>query len=117
MFNYLFQHLVSKKDIRIFNGNYFYYILFRFFRYFISGEFKISIFNFYVYASASNKQTSHSLIKKCNFSDTHELATINKFNSQQKTNKTETGIPPKNKKQKQQMSPGNKKRNTNKKNK
>jgi FkbM family methyltransferase len=80
MFNYLFQHLVSKKDIRIFNGNYFYYILFRFFRYFISGEFKISIFNFYVYASASNKQTSHSLIKKCNFSDTHELATINKFN-------------------------------------
>ena len=84
MFNYLFRHLVAKKDIRNFNGNYFYYILFRFFRHFISGEFKISIFNFYVYSSASNKQTSHSLIKKCNFSDTHELATINKFNKHKK---------------------------------
>jgi FkbM family methyltransferase len=37
-----------------------------------------------VYSSASNKQTSHSLIKKCNFSDTHELATINKFNKHKK---------------------------------
>jgi FkbM family methyltransferase len=80
MFNYFFKHLLSDKDIRAFNGNYFYYLIFRLFRHFISGEFKISIFNFYVYSSASSSETSHSLIKKCNFSDTHELDTINKFN-------------------------------------
>ena len=80
MFNYLFKKILFNQDIRDFKNNYLYYILFRICRHFITGEFKVKIFDFYVYSSASRKKTSHSLIKKCGFDDTHELNVIKKFN-------------------------------------
>jgi FkbM family methyltransferase len=54
--------------------------LFRVFRYFITGEFKVKIFDFYVYSSSNKKKTSYALIKKCGFDDEHELKIIKKFN-------------------------------------
>ena len=77
----IFQKLVKNKDIRNFKKKYFYYILFRLSRKFLNTYIELNIYNFKILASNKKNQTSHALLKKCNFDDQHELKTIRKFSN------------------------------------
>ena len=77
----IFQKLVKDKDIRNFKKNYFYYIFFRLSRNFLNNYIELKIHDFKIFASNKKNQTSHALLKKCNFDDQHELKTIKKFSN------------------------------------
>ena len=80
----IFQNYLDKKDIRKFKNNFFYYLLFRIFRNFLSHNLILQIYNFKVYGSIRRNKTSYFLLKKCEFGDYHELNTIKKFSNKNK---------------------------------
>jgi len=80
----IFQNIVLNKDIRIFKKNIFYYFFFRLIRNFLNNYIEIKIYNFKILASNKKNQTSHALLKKCNFDDQHELKTIKNFSKNKK---------------------------------
>ena len=75
----IFQSYLEKKDIRKLKNNFFYYLLFRIIRNFLSYNLILQIYNFKVYGSIKKNKTSYFLLKKCEFGDYHELNTIKKF--------------------------------------
>ncbi len=80
----IFQNYLNKKDIRKFKNNFFYYLLFRIIRNFLSHNLILQIYNFKVYGSIRRNKTSYFLLKKCEFGDYHELNTIKKFSNKNK---------------------------------
>ncbi|MDC0515899.1 FkbM family methyltransferase [Candidatus Pelagibacter sp.] len=80
-FTSLFQKLLINKDIRSYKKNIFYYLLFRIFRNFLEGSIIINIFNFKIYTSVNKNKASHSILKKCDFDDQHEIEIINKISN------------------------------------
>ena len=80
----IFQHYLAKKDIRRFKKNFFYYLLFRIIRNFLSYDLIIKIYDFKIYGSVEKSKTSYYLLKKCEFGDHHELQTIKKLSSKDK---------------------------------
>jgi FkbM family methyltransferase len=80
----IFQYIIRNKDIRTFKKNNFYYLFFRSIRRFLNNYVEIKIYNFKILASNKKNQTSHALLKKCNFDDQHELETIKKFSNNKK---------------------------------
>ena len=58
--------------------------MFRIIRNFLSYDLVIKIYNFKVYGSIKKNKTSHFLLKKCDFSDNHELNTIKKISEEGK---------------------------------
>ena len=80
----IFQLYLEKYDIRKFKNNFFYYLLFRIIRNFLSYDLVIKIYNFKVYGSIKKNKTSYFLLKKCEFGDYHELNTIKKLSSENK---------------------------------
>ena len=81
IFTFLFQKLLINKDIRSYKKNIFYYILFRIFRNFLEGSIITNIYNFKIYTSTSKNKASHSILKKCDFDDQHEIEIINKISN------------------------------------
>ena len=81
IFTFLFQKLLINKDIRSYKKNIFYYLLFRIFRSFFEGSIIANIYNFKIYASTNNNKASHSILKKCDFEDQHEIEIINKISN------------------------------------
>jgi len=80
-FTSLFQKFLINKDIRSYKKNIFYYLIFRIFRNFLEGSIIINIFNFKIYTSVNKNKASHSILKKCDFDDQHEIEIINKISS------------------------------------
>ena len=80
----IFQNIVKNKDIRIYKKNIFYYLFFRLIRNYLNDYIEITIQNFKVLAGYRKNQTSHALLKKCDFDDVHELNTIKKFSKNKK---------------------------------
>ena len=80
----IFQLYLEKKDIRKFKKNFFYYLLFRIIRNFLSYNLIIKIYDFRIYGSIQKSKTSYYLLKKCEFGDYHELQTIKKLSSKNK---------------------------------
>jgi len=80
----IFQLYLEKYDIRKLKNNFFYYLLFRIIRNFLSHDLVIKIYNFKVYGSIKRNKTSYFLLKKCEFGDYHELSTIKKLSSKNK---------------------------------
>jgi len=81
IFTFLFQKILIKRDIRSYKKNIFYYLLFRIFRNFFKGSIIINIYNFKIYASSNKNKASHSILKKCDFDDQHEIEIINKISN------------------------------------
>jgi len=81
IFTFLFQKLLINKDIRSYKKNIFYYILFRIFRNFFEGSILTNIYNFKIYTSTNKNKASHSILKKCDFDDQHEIKIINKISN------------------------------------
>ena len=81
IFTFLFQKLLINKDIRSYKKNIFYYILFRIFRNFLEGSIITNIYNFKIYTSTNKNKASHSILKKCDFDDQHEIKIINKISN------------------------------------
>ena len=79
LITYFFQRSLINKDIRIFKNFFFYYIIFRIIRNFLSQNILINIYNFKIFASIKKNKTSHYLLKKCDFGDNHELSIIKKI--------------------------------------
>ncbi len=75
----IFQQYLNGKDIRDFKDNFFYYIIFRLIRKFLSYDLLIQIYNFEVYSSINKNKTSHYLLKKCEFGDSYEIDLIRKL--------------------------------------
>ena len=75
----LFQNILKNKDIRFYKNSIIYYIVFRIFRNFLKGFVVINIYNFKIYISANKKKASHSILKKCDFDDKHEIGVLNKI--------------------------------------
>jgi len=80
----IFQKYIIKSDIRKLKNNFFYYLVFRIIRNFLSYNLIIQIYNFKVYGSIEKNKTSYFLLKKCEFGDYHELNTIKKFSNSNK---------------------------------
>ena len=80
----IFQNFVLGKDIRSFKNNILYYLFFRLVRNFLNNYIETKIFNFKILASNKKNQTSHALLKKCNFDDQHELKVIKNFSNNKK---------------------------------
>ena len=81
IFTFLFQKLLINKDIRSYKKNIFYYLLFRVFRNFFEGFILTNIYNFKIYTSTNKNKASHSILKKCDFDDQHEIKIINKISN------------------------------------
>ena len=77
----LFQKYISKKDIRTFKGNIFYYFFYRFSRLFFNEPLKIKIKNLNLYSNHKKNKTSYSLLQKCDFFDVSEINVIEKLNN------------------------------------
>ena len=80
----VFQKLLNNRDIRVFKNNFFYYLIFRIIRKFLTQDLIIEIYNFKIFGSAKKNKTSYFLLKKCEFGDYHELNTIRKFSNKNK---------------------------------
>jgi FkbM family methyltransferase len=80
-FTSLFQKFLIDKDIRSYKKNIFYYLLFRIFRNFLEGYIIADIYDFKIYASTNKNKASHSILKKCDFDDQHEIKIINKISN------------------------------------
>ena len=81
IFTFVLQKLLINKDIRSYKKNIFYYLLFRIFRNFFQGFIITKIYNFKIYTSANKNKASHSILKKCDFDDEHEIEIINKISN------------------------------------
>ena len=81
IFTFLFQKFLIKRDIRSYKKNIFYFLLFRIFRYFFEGFIITNIYNFKIYLSTNKNKASHSILKKCDFDDQHEIKIINKISN------------------------------------
>ena len=81
IFTSLFQKFLISKDIRSYKKNIFYYLLFRIFRNFFEGSILTNIYNFKIYTSTNKNKASHSILKKCDFDDQHEIKIINKISN------------------------------------
>ena len=79
-----FQNLIKNKDIRNFQNDYYYYLLFRLVRRFLNSYLEVNIFNFKILASNKKNKTSHALLKKCDFDDQSELQLINLISKKRK---------------------------------
>ena len=79
-----FQNFIKNKDIRNFQDNYYYYLLFRLVRKFLNSYLEVKIFNFKILASNKKNKTSHALLKKCDFDDQSELQLINLISKKRK---------------------------------
>jgi len=79
-----FQNFIKNKDIRNFQNNYYYYLLFRLVRKFLNSYLEVKIFNFKILASNKKNKTSHALLKKCDFDDQSELQLINLISKKRK---------------------------------
>ena len=79
-----FQNFIKNKDIRNFQNNYYYYLLFRLVRRFLNSYLEVKIFNFKILASNKKNKTSHALLKKCDFDDQSELQLINLISKKRK---------------------------------
>jgi len=79
-----FQNFIKNKDIRNFQKNYYYYLLFRLVRKFLNSYLEVKIFNFKILASNKKNKTSHALLKKCDFDDQSELQLINLISKKRK---------------------------------
>ena len=79
-----FQNFIKNKDIRNFQKNYYYYLLFRLVRKFLNSYVEVKIFNFKILASNKKNKTSHALLKKCDFDDQSELQLINLISKKRK---------------------------------
>ena len=75
----IFQNIVKNKDIREFKKSLLYYLSFRLFRNFFNNYIEINIYDFKIFASNKKNQTSHGLLKKCDFDDQSELNIIKIF--------------------------------------
>ena len=80
----IFQKYLINRDIRIFKKSLIYYFLFRVIRNFLSKNIILNIYKFKVYGSTNKNKTSYFLLKKCEFGDYHELATIKKISNKNK---------------------------------
>lgn len=80
----LFQSYIDDKDIRFFKNKKSYYLIFRFLRNFLLSDIILKIYNFRVFGSIKKSKNSHYLLKKCEFSDIHELETIKKISDKKK---------------------------------
>ena len=78
---FVLQKLLINKDIRSYKKNIFYYLLFRIFRNFLQGSIITKIYNFKIYTSTNKSKASHSILKKCDFDDKHEIEIINKISN------------------------------------
>ncbi|MDB4070488.1 FkbM family methyltransferase [Candidatus Pelagibacter sp.] len=83
-FTFLFQKFLINKDIRSYKKNIFYYLLFRIFRNLLQGSIITKIYNFKIYTSTNKSKASHSILKKCDFDDQHEIEIINKISNMNK---------------------------------
>jgi len=81
IFTSVLQKSLINKDIRFYKKNIFYYLLFRIFRNFFQGSIITKIYNFKIYASVNKNKASHSILKKCDFDDQHEIGIINKISN------------------------------------
>ena len=79
-----FQNFIKNKDIRNFQNNYYYYLLFRLVRRYLNSYLEVKIFNFKILASNKKNKTSHALLKKCDFDDQSELELINLISKKRK---------------------------------
>ncbi|MDB9773030.1 FkbM family methyltransferase [Candidatus Pelagibacter sp. Uisw_106] len=79
-----FQNFIKNKDIRNFQNNYYYYLLFRLVRRYLNSYLEVKIFNFKILASNKKNKTSHALLKKCDFDDQSELQLINLISKKRK---------------------------------
>lgn len=79
-----FQNFIKNKDIRNFQNNYYYYLIFRLVRKFLNSYLEVKIFNFKILASNKKNKTSHALLKKCDFDDQSELQLINLISKKRK---------------------------------
>lgn len=59
-------------------------MIFRFLRNFLLSDIILKIYNFRVFGSIKKSKNSHYLLKKCEFSDIHELETIKKISDKKK---------------------------------
>ena len=73
------QRYLKNRDIKKLKGNFFYYLLFRLCRTFLNNHIEIKIGNVKIFASHNKNKTSYFLLKKCDFGDSHELNTLEKF--------------------------------------
>ena len=80
----IFENYLANKDIRSFKNSFFYYLLFRIVRNFLTRDIIIKIYNFKVYGSIKKNITSYFLLKKCEFGDYDEVNTIKKFSENNK---------------------------------
>lgn len=80
----LFQSYIDDKDIRFFKNKKSYYLIFRILRNFLLSDIILKIYNFRVFGSIKKSKNSHYLLKKCEFSDIHELETIKKISDKKK---------------------------------
>ena len=79
-----FQKYLSSRDIRTFKDSFFYYLIFRIIRNFLTNDIVLKIYNFKVFGSIKKNKTSYFLLKKCEFGDYHELDTIKKISKRHK---------------------------------
>lgn len=75
----IFQNLIKNKDIRYFQKNIFYIILFRILRLYCKKEIVVNIYNFKLYCSFKKNVGSHSIIKKCRSDNETVFKSINKI--------------------------------------
>ena len=80
----LFQKYLKNKDITSLKGNSYYYLIFRLCRKFLNSHIEITIGNFKILASNDKNKHSYFLLKKCYFSEDHELKIIEKFSKSKK---------------------------------
>ncbi len=77
-----FQNLINDKDIRYFKNKKTYFFLFRILRRFLNENLIVKIYNFKVLASFKKNNTSHALLKKCDFDDITELTILKNFSKE-----------------------------------
>ncbi len=75
----IFQAYIADKDIRFFKKKILYYIIFRVVKNFLNNDIILKIYNFRIFGSNQKNKTSYYLLKKCEFSDKHEINTIKKL--------------------------------------
>ena len=80
----IFQRYIDNKDIRFFKNKKSYYLIFRILRNFLLSDIILKIYNFRVFGSIKRSKNSHYLLKKCEFSDNHELETIKKISDKKR---------------------------------
>ena len=78
IYSKFFQNYINEKNIRDYKKNIFYYF-FRLIRKRLKGNFKVKIYNFYIWASSNPDKQSYSILRKCDFEDLNELNLIKKI--------------------------------------